>query len=170
MFWRQIKHWRKTTCEEANCNTPPLLAVVKEDGTRLTFSEATTEQVRNSLEEKYQVRKRHDIKELIANTDPLFLKDVWEDADCYKCASETEQGDIVVCRCKPKSEVTQFDKAEALDRIHVIQTMLVELLFRNNYAPHRGLSKQAAYLMEVVNEKLYEAYQLQSEWAFEEEK
>ena len=69
-----------------------------------------------------------------------------------------------------ETNVTQFDKAKALDRIHVIQTMLAELLFRNNYAPHRGLSKQTSYLMEVVNEKPYEAYQFQSEWAFEEEK
>lgn len=69
-----------------------------------------------------------------------------------------------------ETNVTQFDKAEALDRIHVIQTMLAELLFRNDYAPHKGLSTQAGYLVGVVNEKLYEAYQFQSEWVFEEEK
>ena len=64
--------------------------------------------------------------------------------------------------------VTQFDRAEALDRIHVIQTMLSELLFRNECKPHRGLSPYTAHLVEQVHEKLCEAYQSQGAFVFEE--
>lgn len=154
----------------SNLIEPPILAVVKEDGTRVTFSKATTEQVRQSLEEKYKVRKRHDIKELVANTDPAFLKDVWGEGDdeCYKCASETKYDCKVVCTCKPEPEVTQFDKSEALDRIHVIQTMLSELLgFGGDTCTHKGLSHDAEWLVSESMEKLCEAYQAQGAFAFE---
>ena len=151
----------------------PLLAVVKEDGTKQTFPKATTEQVRQSLEEKYKVRKRHDIKELVANTDPTFLKDVWEggDDECYKCASETQLGDTVNCRCKAEPKVTQFDRAEALDRISTIQGMLSLLLVDLNYEEgsrsHKGLSHDAEWLVSEAMEKLCEAYQAQGTFAFE---
>lgn len=159
-----------TSPRPTNLVEPPILAVVKEDGTMVTFPKVTPKQVRRSLEEKYKVRKRHDIKELVANTDPAFLKDVWEegDAECYKCASETKYGCKVVCTCKPEPEVTQFDKAEALDRIHVIQTMLSELLgFDGDMCRHKGLSHDAEWLVSEAMEKLCEAYQRQAaswEW------
>lgn len=159
-----------------NLVEPPILAVVKEDGTKRTFPKVTTEQVRQSLEEKYKVRKRHDIKELVANTDPAFLKDVWGEGDdeCYKCASETKYGCEVVCTCKPEPNVTQFDRAEALDRISTIQGMLSLLLVDLNYEEgsrsHKGLSHDAEWLVSEAMEKLCEAYQKQAaSWEWIEE-
>lgn len=64
--------------------------------------------------------------------------------------------------------VTQFDKAEALDRIHVIQTMLSELLgFDGDCCTHKGLSHDAEWFVSEAMEKLCEAYQRQAaswEW------
>ncbi len=67
--------------------------------------------------------------------------------------------------------VTQFDRAEALDRIHVIQTMLSELLWmwEGEYPAHKGLSELAAYHVQEAMEKLCEAYQSQGAFVFEEE-
>lgn len=73
-----------------------------------------------------------------------------------------------------KENVTQFDKAEALDRIHVIQTMLTNLLVETHvqmsglYSHHRGLSADSTELVLEAMEKLCEAYQMQGAFVFEE--
>lgn len=65
--------------------------------------------------------------------------------------------------------VAQFDRAEALDRIHVIQTMLSELLgFDGDMCTHKGLSHDAEWLVSEAMEKLCEAYQAQGAFVFEE--
>ena len=65
--------------------------------------------------------------------------------------------------------VTQFDRAEALDRIHVIQTMLCELLgFDGDMCTHKGLSHDAEWLVSEAMEKLCEAYQAQGLYVFDE--
>jgi len=68
-----------------------------------------------------------------------------------------------------ETKVTQFDRVEALDRIHVIQTMLSELLgFDGDVCTHKGLSHDAKWLVSEAMEKLCEAYQKQAaswEWA-----
>lgn len=66
--------------------------------------------------------------------------------------------------------VTQFDRAEALDRIHVIQTMMCELLWmwEGEYPAHKGLSELAAYHVQEAMDDLAEAYQAQGAFAFEE--
>lgn len=70
-----------------------------------------------------------------------------------------------------KEHVTQFDKAEALDRIHVIQTMMSELLWMwgGNYPAHKGLSELAAYHMQEAMDELAKAYQNQGLHVFEGE-
>lgn len=67
--------------------------------------------------------------------------------------------------------VTQFDKAEALDRIHVIQTMMCELLcmWEGNYPAHKGLSELAAYHVQEAMGDLAKAYQNQGLYVFEED-
>lgn len=92
----------------------PLLAVVKQDGEVQTFPKTTTEQVKQYLEKKYRVRKHYDIAELVANTDPVFLKEVWEELNwnCYKCASETPLECAVICNCNTEPGETQSNKGE----------------------------------------------------------
>lgn len=94
------------------------------------------------------------------------------DDECYKCASETQLGRTVYCRCKPEPKVTQFDKWEALDRISTIQGMLSLLLVDLNYEEgsrsHKGLSHDAEWLVSEAMEKLCEAYQAQGVFTFEE--
>ena len=67
-------------------------------------------------------------------------------------------------------DVTQFDRAEALDRIHDIQTMLSELLWmwEGNYPAHKGLSELAAYHVQEAMDDLAKAYQSQGLYVFEE--
>ena len=67
--------------------------------------------------------------------------------------------------------VTQFDRAEALDRIHVIQTMMCELLWmwEGNYPAHKGLSELAAYHVQEAMDGLAKAYQNQGLYVFEED-
>ena len=69
-----------------------------------------------------------------------------------------------------ETKVTQFDRTEALDRIHVIQTMMCELLWmwEGEYPAHKGLSELAAYHVQEAMEDLAEAYQAQGAFAFEE--
>lgn len=66
--------------------------------------------------------------------------------------------------------VTQFDRAEALDRIHVIQTMMCELLWlwEGNYPAHKGLSEIASYHVQEAMDDLAKAYQSQGLYVFEE--
>lgn len=68
--------------------------------------------------------------------------------------------------------MTQFDKAEALDRISTIQGMLSLLLVDLNYEEgsrsHKGLSHDAEWLVSEAMEKLCEAYQAQGAFTFEE--
>lgn len=87
----------------------------------------------------------------------------YEDTEyCSDCGTEFKTVKAV------KQAATQFDKAEALDRIHVIQTMLSELLgFDGDMCTHKGLSHDAEWLVSEAMEKLCEAYQRQAaswEW------
>lgn len=64
-------------------------------------------------------------------------------------------------------------KFEALDRIHVIQTMMSQfLVYVSDNAEdeyHQGLSPQAKELVGKAMEYLCDAYQKQGVYAFEEE-
>lgn len=63
-------------------------------------------------------------------------------------------------------------KHEALDRIHVVQTLLNEILVSrmddDGCRNHSGLSKKAIKHLNKAHKHLYEAYQAQGEHAFEE--
>lgn len=64
-------------------------------------------------------------------------------------------------------------KYEALDRIHVVRTLLDTILMDVTYdvknPHHSGLSKKAIKHLNKAHKHLYEAYQAQGEHAFEEE-
>jgi hypothetical protein len=73
-------------------------------------------------------------------------------------------------RAKVKHQQRVALAAEALDRIHVVQTLLASILVDGE--AHKGLCDNAVILLDGVQDGLQDAYKAQSEylWDLEEKK